>query len=448
MRTIKFSIGYNHSLDTLKLLDDYREKLEAFYFPMPQAIMGTGRYIPQSGSYPEEIPRIIKRCNSLNIKPQLLVNSTCEGINGLTKKTFSRVIDYALSLKSIGLKSIILTNPVYISQIKRLIPDVLIESSVNCYVRTVEHALYLKDLGIDVLTIDRDINHDIAMIGRIRDKTKLKIKIILNEGCVRHCPFRNMHYNYLSHGNFSERKNIDNTYIDKFGISLFVNKPEKMFRMPFIPPDYLGYYADIADYFKLSTRVFSTVRIKECLDAYVDRQYRGNLLNIIDSPCLSYFYFIDYRHMKNIFFEKISRCDTSCKNCNLCKKIFKKTVLVNPDFIKISDRQKASNSAIRIYNNLLRDSKKIVQPFLQIGIFLEKIRNHNASINIYLQVLKVYPRAAELYAGLSRSYFAIRRYKNAFESARKATALGYKDRDVGFIINSCYTKWKNARKQI
>ena len=88
---MKFSIGYNHDIKLLDILDIYKNNIDALYFPIPGKYLGSGRHILQKRNYLNEIPKIVKKCNLLNIKSQLLLNATCEGEKGLEKKdmTFS-----------------------------------------------------------------------------------------------------------------------------------------------------------------------------------------------------------------------------------------------------------------------------------------------------------------------------------------------------------------------
>ena len=144
--------------------------IEALYFPIPQQYLGSGRGILQPKGYIHQIPKIIQRCNSLNITPQLLLNVTCEGESGLNNKFFDRLVSYIKKLRDLGLGSLVITNPVYIGRIKKEISGIRVESSVNCYAKTIEHAAYLKDLGVDVLTIDRDINRNIPLIKEIKNR--------------------------------------------------------------------------------------------------------------------------------------------------------------------------------------------------------------------------------------------------------------------------------------
>jgi collagenase-like PrtC family protease len=269
---MKFSIGYNHDIKLLDLLDVYKDNIEALYFPIPHQYLSSGRLIPQKNSYLNEIPEIIKKCNSLNIKSQLLLNATYEGELGLEKKFFSKIIDYIQKLKSLGLKSVIVTNPVYISEIKERIKEIEVESSVNCYVKTIEHALYLKDLGVDILTIDRDINRDISLIKEIKDKTGLKIRILLNEGCLRNCPFRKMHFNLIAHTKSKlKTEMISGIFFEKWCMKIYSQNPAKIFSVPFIPPDALKYYIQFVDYFKISCRDSSNSLIEFRLKAYINQ---------------------------------------------------------------------------------------------------------------------------------------------------------------------------------
>jgi hypothetical protein len=258
---MKFSIGYNFDTKALDILDAYKNNIESFYFPIPGEYLGSGRSIKETGSYSAQIPRIIRKCGSLKINSQLLLNATCEGKDGASKAHFERVLNFIKRLKDKGLNSVVITNPVYIGMIKKRIKGLRIESSVNCYVRTVEHALYLKDLGVDVLTIDRDINRDIPLIRRIKEKTGLKLKLMLNEGCLGNCPYRISHYNLLAHGVTLPQKNMEGVFFDRFCIQIYTKDPSKVLRVPFVPPEEAGRYKQFIDYYKLSTRVFSIKRI-------------------------------------------------------------------------------------------------------------------------------------------------------------------------------------------
>jgi len=414
----KFSIGYNYDLKIFDLLANYRNNIEALYFPMPQARMGSGRVIPEPTSYPGQIPSIIKKCNDLNISSQLLLNATYEGCEGLTERFWAHLEDYLKSLRDRGLTSVVVTNPIYISKIKKKITGLKIESSVNCFLRTVEHALYLRDLGADVLTIDRDINRNIPLIGKIKKTTGLKIRLMLNEGCLSNCPYRITHYNFLSAGYKLKTDPIKDIFFDCFCMEIYRHDPRKIFRIPFVPPEALGHYRLLADYYKLSTRAFPTEQIKKCLTAYIKNRFSGNLLEILDCPGLRCFDYVDSNELrKNHFFENMLHCSLKCEQCHYCRRLFSKAVLVNDSFPRKRNSFEEKKT-IRIYKKNL-----------------ERMQDRNEKIHGFLEIGKAYRR--------------LRRYDKAIRYVKKVLKYGYCERGTYLTLGLCCEKlgdYKNAKR--
>lgn len=294
---MKFSIGYNHDKRMLKLIESAKEFIESFYFPIPKEFSGSGRALDQKADYREEIKEIIKTCKNSKVKSLMLINASCDGKNTANKEYLKKLTDYLNSLKD--LDGVILTNPILISEIKSK-TNLEIHSSVNCYTKTVEQALDLKELGVDVLTLDRDINRNLDLIKEIKEKTGLKIKLLLNEGCLRNCPFRNIHFNAISHYS-------DTNEFDKRACTTILKKhPEKLFQIPFIRPEDLKHYRGIADYFKLGTRTMSTENILLVLKAYAEESYDGDLLFLLTGKGIfECFSEIDNKVLGKDFFEKI-----------------------------------------------------------------------------------------------------------------------------------------------
>ncbi|MFH1504497.1 MAG: hypothetical protein ABIH08_03810 [Candidatus Omnitrophota bacterium] len=440
---MKFSIGYNYDIKMLDLIGAYKDNIEAFYFPIPQLYLGSGRDQQEPKSYTRQIPKIIRKCNTLNIRPQLLLNATCEGVIGLSGTFFNNILDYVKRLRDKGLSSVVVTNPIYISKIKKEISGIIIESSVNCYMKTVEHALYLKDLGVDVLTIDRDINRSINLIKEIKKRTGLQIRVMLNEGCLGNCPYRVNHYNYLSHREKSRGKIIEGVFPDKFCIEVYLKNSLKVFRVPFIPPDALDCYDKFVNHYKLSTRVFSTKRIELCLKAYISKHFRGNLLEILDCPGLSYFEYIDYDILvKNYFFKKMLNCNLKCDTCGYCESLFKKAVLIKRNN-SIKRDKGDERKAIRIYKNELKsacdDGNKILA-YLKLGEAYLKLHKHKEAIKNIRRVFKLNYKGGKAYLILGLCYEALRHYKKAIEALIKAKEMNLNDNRVSLALMKCYKK--------
>jgi len=405
----------------LNLLEDFKNHIEALYFPIPDQYMGSGRYmyINRRDRYNDEIPELIKRCNSLNIKSQLLLNATCVGKFGLEKKNFLKISNYIKELKNIGLKSVIISNPVYIFEVRKQVKDIEIESSINCYVKTVEHALYLKNLGVDVLTIDRDINRNIPLIKEIKKKTGLRIRMLVNEGCLRNCPFRGAHFNLISHLKEPfKTKTVSEQLFERWCIALLSRNPEKIFSIPFIPPNAIKYYTEFVDYFKISTRDSENSLIGLRLKSYINQDFNDNFRSLIDCAGLSpYIKYIDYKVLKeNNFFEKMFKHTDESNNYRYYRKLVDNAVVTNSFFLNPSH-------PVRI-----RENKK--------------------AIRIYKRVLEDFPSDRNIYIELAKAYFMLEDYKEAIENAGQAIDLGYSKDDIHSLLGVCYVKIKKFNNAI
>ena len=439
---MKFAIGYNYDINLLNLLEIYKKDIEAFYFPIPQIYLGSGRAIKEPKSYTNEIPLIIKKCCALNIKPQLLLNATYEDISSFSKRFFNSMLTYIKKLRDAGLSSIVVVNPIYISLIRKEISDITIESSVNCYMKTLEHALHLKELGVDVLTIDRDINRNIPLIKEIKNKTGLKLRVMLNEGCVGGCPYRNHHSNHLLTGFNLPRKPVEGVLWGMFCIEIYRRDPLKLFRIPFIPPEAVSRYEEFVDYCKLSTRVFPTYRIETCLKAYIDRHFSGNLLTILDSPGISYFEYADYGILKkNNFFKKMLTCNLECRTCRYCRVLFKKAVMIKRDYQgkrgKEDERKciefykKNLKLPLKNKREKIKSYIKIAESYLKLGRYEEGIRNARRALKLNYMV-------SDAYCILGFCYEAVKNFKEAIEVLKIAEKISPKKRSIKLALARCY----------
>jgi len=340
---MEFAIGYNQEFeDTIRILDEYRDYVNEIYFPVPSSFLGSGRSTLQSKRYAKEVEGLIKECGDMTIKRTLLINPTCEGNWTADRAHMYEVVDYVKGLASSGLESIILVNPLYMALIREEIPELEIQASVNCFCQTVEHAMYLKDLGCDILTVDRDVNRNIKQISRLKERTGMEIKILLNEGCLSNCPFRKIHFNQIAH--LKGDSPDDTVKVINFAtmacIAALEKSPEKCFRSPFIRPEDLSHYANIGDYFKLATRTMSSSLVEETIKAYADESFDGNLVRLLETQGLPrVIRRIDNKRLDEFgFFRKITTCNEVCDKCNYCKTLLEEAAELWDNRIPISER--------------------------------------------------------------------------------------------------------------
>lgn len=324
-KKMKYSIGYNNDVKMLELLSVYSENIESLYFPMPTEYLASGRFRPFEKDYKENIPWMLNVCEENGINSQILLNASCEGDLCGDEKHMKKTVEYLKMLAKVGLRSATVVNPFYITELKRNVPELEIHSSVNCYTAKIEDALYLRDMGVDVLAVDRDINRNIELIREIKKTAGLPVKILLNEGCLSNCPFRRMHFNAIAH------RIADRQFLNRSCITVIRKDPKKLFRIPFVRPEDVRHYKGLADYFKLATRTFTTQQIENTLKAYINEEYNGDLLDILDMTSMKCFFtFVNNKVLDKMnFFENMQKCTLDCDKCGYCESLLKKAVILN-----------------------------------------------------------------------------------------------------------------------
>lgn len=327
---MKFSIWYNEQSSFFDLLEKYKDNISTVYFAAPDYIWPSWRTSKQDLDYDSQILKLISVCKSFWIWTILTFNATTEWIKTWDKDHLIELIKYIKQLYEYWLESISLTNLLYVKFIKKSLPNIKIYSSVNCYLKNVEQALYFKKLWVDILTIDRDINRDIDLIKKIKLRSWLKIQLMLNEWCIKNCPFRNTHFNIIAswvESNIENQKKWKYNLIERFSCTPLLSENKRMiFRMPIIRPEDLHYFDWLVDYYKLVTRWLETEKIDLFLKAYSEWYYHWNLLDIIDMSIIdyqNYVPFIDNDKLTNLwYFKDLQNCPWDCDTCSNCDKYF------------------------------------------------------------------------------------------------------------------------------
>ncbi|MDD3302435.1 MAG: U32 family peptidase [Candidatus Gracilibacteria bacterium] len=325
---MKFSIGYTSDGDFLGLIKKYKDNISSVYFSLEIGNIPSGRALDIEKTFEKNIIELLGYCKENDIETILTLNANCEGEMTGKKEQLDKIIKELEKYINYGLSSVTFVNLLYVSFIKDRFPNLKIYNSVNSNLNTIEQALFLKRLGVDILTINRDINRDIDLIKKIKDKTGLKIQIMLNEGCIRACPYRRSHFNLGAHASGEDCGDLFNSFACTY---LFKKQRKYFFRVPFIRPEDLKYYYTIVDYYKLTTRGLSTIVIEKMLNAYIEEKYDGNLLDIldlyIDKFMRKHIGYIDNNLLtKYNFFERIKSCPGDCNNCNSCNIFLEKDV--------------------------------------------------------------------------------------------------------------------------
>jgi len=330
---MKFSIWYNNDIEWFsKIIEKYHNNISSVYFSPPKDISWTLREEKQLDfdSHEKQIIKLIILCKKYSIKSIMLFNST-----QWTKETWSiqsmlKNISYMKKMQQFWLTSISLYNMLHVQFIKKSLPDLEIYSSVTLHIKELEMARYIKKLWVDIITIPEEMNRDFKFIEDIKTKLWFKIQVMLNEWCIKNCPFRDMHFDIsVNWWEFSEDwKNFNKDWLmpNFHCVSFFKENRRYIFRSCFIRPEDVSNYEDKVDYFKIVSRDYDSIKIENILKAYINQKYSWNLFDIVDfpvSPDWKSVKFIDNDLLtKKNFFQKIQHCPHDCDTCFACDQYF------------------------------------------------------------------------------------------------------------------------------
>ncbi|NLC70906.1 MAG: hypothetical protein GX751_06045 [Desulfuromonadaceae bacterium] len=328
------------------IIQAHQEKIYSIFFTLPSAYMNDARVIYSKPTYDElllalqKVPDKIKKYVTLNGRYNPPINYSAGNV-----RENARLM---LDLHDQGqLHGIIFLDFFYIRRLIAIEPrigELELVPSVNCFIDTIGkfHTMrrYLEDacgaFRTKKVIIDRGLNRDLQglrrLCGQLKDfDSKLKIEVLVNEGCMLHCPFKVNHDIFISMSNDHNQQQIHrDTDCDDFNLNKLygcqnsnLRNPANVFRSPFVRPEDIHHLEGLADILKVCGKTLPPNRMKMIFQAYLDRKYNGNLLDLLDATqILSKDVFIDNAKLPGDFFETVASCDKNCRACRKCETLF------------------------------------------------------------------------------------------------------------------------------
>jgi collagenase-like PrtC family protease len=338
MDQLEFSVPYNNDPETLpeifRLKTHTGNCIREIYLSGPQEFSGAGRIAPEMDFC--TFSGIVEKIHKEGIRVNLLLNSICEGADWYSPSVLKSTMDYlSRAHEECGVESVTMANPMYIREVRRRFPNLEICASVLSDIDCVQKAVIFRKAGASVITPDVNINRDLSLLKRIKEKAQVEIKLMVNEGCLFRCPFRKFHFNYISHksrqpGKGKEVKAEDNVFSLNC-LQLSKTDPSLLFQSGWIRPEDLRKYSEITRYFKLVGRTSSKSMVVRCMDAYLNESWNGDLLELMAgnlySVGMSHLMHLDNKILDEIgFFDKVASCDKECDECEYCRTLATKLI--------------------------------------------------------------------------------------------------------------------------
>ena len=337
MENLEFSVPYNNDPETLEELFKLKRlgnnKIAEVYLSGPQEYSGSGRIVPEIDI--NEFIELVDRIHKEELRVNLILNSTCEGSDWYSQKVVNSTMEYLRQVhEEHGVEAITIANPLYISKVRERFPDIEICASVLGNIDCVQRAVIYRKAGADIITPDVNINRNLGLLKEIKEATNAKLKLLVNEGCLYKCPFRQFHFNAKSHVSKEVSKaGIDVSFADFFGAGTQVIREDlsQLLKSCWIRPEDIRRYAEITTYFKLVCRAQLRSFVIRAARAYLEESWDGDLLDLV-SGCSKRFSINEGAYLDNKslgkyrFFEMVTTCDNRCGQCGYCEDLSEKLI--------------------------------------------------------------------------------------------------------------------------
>jgi collagenase-like PrtC family protease len=346
---LDFSIPYNDNEpellpELLKLNKVNGNSIREVYLSGPQEYSGSGRVMPRMDFY--KFVEIVERIRREGVRVNITLNPICAGLEWYSRSVIDQTVAYIECLhKELGVEAVTIANPLYITEIRKKFPDLEINASVLGDIDCVQRAVIYKNAGADVITTDASINRNLTLLKQIKDATNIKLRLMVNEGCLYKCPFRKFHFNAISHASADVTKvgieishdeflnscaDIDRMFFNSCN-GVIGDDLSQLLKSCWIRPEDLEKYSEITGFFKVVGRNVPGKGLLRMTEAYLNESWDGDLLDIIDGSLRAYTAAngacINNKVLDNYrFFEKVTSCDSNCSQCNYCNELSRQIV--------------------------------------------------------------------------------------------------------------------------
>ena len=262
------------------------------------------------------------------IRFNLLFNANCYGKDGQSRVFFHKVGNLTDFIRrELGLSSITTSSPLIAKFIKNNFEGIDVRASVNMEIGSVEGLSYLLEY-FDSFYAKRELNRNREELLRLRrycDDNGKEMYLLANSGCLNFCSAHTFHDNLVAHE--AEISSMDNGYQFRGVCWDYLAKEKDSFtwlsRTNFIRPEDVEIYESITPAMKLATRVNSAPG--RVLDAYVNRRYRGSVMELLEPNHSGLFYpsYIENGKIASEFAKKVMSCSKKCETCGYCAEVMK-----------------------------------------------------------------------------------------------------------------------------
>lgn len=292
------------------------------------------KWLPTVGE--EELEDHIAQCRARGIGFVYVMNASCNGNREFTGEGQRWLAERLGWLVDVGAEGIVTTNPYIIEMAKRRYPELRVTVSSLVNLDSVDKALFYESLGADALYLPEYINRDFKLLRALRKRLRCELALLVNLGCLIHCPLRDYHANFISHSSESFAIGCYLDYSLAKCTQIKSVNPVEVIKASWIRPEDLSKYEKIGiTQFKLGGREKGMDWVLRAVAAYSARKYSGNLNDLVIGldgidPFGEFPIRLDNRRLDGFidFFTK-KDCRLGCDGCTHCQEWLERAASVD-----------------------------------------------------------------------------------------------------------------------
>ncbi|MGD0718324.1 MAG: U32 family peptidase [Thermoplasmata archaeon] len=255
--------------------------VQTFFGGFPVSLTGAGRppfILPEVDR--EGFRRHVKAIHRAGREFYATLNSNDLGLREYRRGYLDTFLKEVEELLDLGVDGFVIAIPALLDAVHRTYPEVPISVSSFARIRSVSQAEYFLRLGADTVILEEGDRNFPLIRGLVR--TGARVEVLVNQTCIRECPFRAHHLNTSS---LCSQPGGDCLWFEfpilQCGLEV-VRDPRKMISSIWVRPEDLSIYEEAGVHrFKISGRNRPTDWLARAAGAYAARRYHGNLLDLL-----------------------------------------------------------------------------------------------------------------------------------------------------------------------
>ena len=178
------------------------------------------------------------------------------------------------------------------------------------------------------ITLDRALNRHPKALRDLADHIRsqygpMQVELLANEGCLNHCVFRATHEAMIAAVNAGIAMDTFGLNRDLGCVHTLSEKPYRILASPFIRPEDVSCYTDVADVIKICGRTLGRDFLRRAVAAYAAGHYDGNLFDLLDAAhWMGQHWDLPNSRLPADLLDRLTRCDQNCTACSGCRDLF------------------------------------------------------------------------------------------------------------------------------